>query len=39
MHGVNSNTDDTDRRIIGFNSFVYGKFGDNDTIDNLSIKL
>jgi uncharacterized protein (TIGR02466 family) len=39
MHGVEENTEDADRRIIGFNSFVCGKFGNNDTIDNLSIDI
>jgi uncharacterized protein (TIGR02466 family) len=36
-HGVTKNLHDKDRRIIGWNCFVRGKFGSDKLIDNITI--
>jgi len=38
MHNVLNNPMPTDRRIIGFNSFVRGRFGEDSSVDNVEIK-
>jgi uncharacterized protein (TIGR02466 family) len=38
-HRVSSNLHSTDRRIIGFNSFTFGEFGSDLTVDNLKISI
>lgn len=38
-HRVSINNHKNDRRIIGFNSFTFGKFGSDLTIDNLHLDL
>jgi uncharacterized protein (TIGR02466 family) len=38
-HRVSNNESSADRRIIGFNSFTFGNFGSDITVDNLTINL
>lgn len=39
FHRVSVNNHANDRRIIGFNSFTFGKFGSDLTVDNLNLDL
>jgi len=38
-HRVSINQHSTDRRMIGFNTFVSGQFGSDESVDNLNIKI
>lgn len=38
-HKVSINQHFTNRRMIGFNSFVYGQIGSDENVDNLNIKI
>ena len=38
-HGTTKNTTEKERIILGFNSFVYGKFNNSDCVADLNLKI